>query len=81
MGADNTDAHVADNALNKEAVDLVESGSASSQEIGWTEKQTKALVRKMDWALLPFLALLYLLSFLDRSASLPPATYLLARPC
>lgn len=28
---------------------------------------TKRLLRKMDWALLPFLALLYLLSFLDRA--------------
>merc|ERR1712000_501543 len=28
---------------------------------------TKKLIRKMDWALLPFLALLYLLSFLDRT--------------
>ena len=51
----------------KENIDFVESGSASSQEIGWDEKSTKKLVRKMDWALLPFLALLYLLSFLDRS--------------
>lgn len=67
---DKTDVHVADAVHTKEDVDIIESGSSSSQEIGWTEKQTKALVRKMDWALLPFLALLYLLSFLDRSASL-----------
>jgi hypothetical protein len=54
-------------------VDLVESGSTSSQEGGFNAQQTKALIRKMDWALLPFLALLYLLSFLDRSTSfLPP---------
>ena len=30
-------------------------------------KQTKALLRKTDRVLLPFLALLYLLSFLDRT--------------
>ena len=53
----------------KENVDMVESGSSSSQELGFTAQQTKALIRKMDWALLPFLALLYLLSFLDRSKS------------
>jgi hypothetical protein len=28
---------------------------------------TKRLLRKLDWTLLPFLALLYLLSFLDRA--------------
>lgn len=69
MDVDKKDAHVADAVHSKEDVDIIESGSSSSQEIGWNEKQTKALVRKMDWALLPFLALLYLLSFLDRSAS------------
>ena len=52
----------------EEEVDAVESGSSSSQELGYDEKQTKKLIRKIDWALLPFLALLYLLSFLDRSA-------------
>lgn len=71
MGSETKDAHVADTVPSKENVDMVESGSSSSQEIGYTAKQTKALVRKMDWALLPFLALLYLLSFLDRSASFP----------
>jgi hypothetical protein len=55
----------------KENIDMVESGSSSDQEVGFTAQQTKALIRKMDWALLPFLALLYLLSFLDRSTSYP----------
>ena len=31
----------------------------------------KALLRKLDWKLLPALTLLYLLSFLDRSNGLP----------
>lgn len=31
------------------------------------EAATKRLIRKMDWRLIPFLALLYLLSFLDRT--------------
>lgn len=33
----------------------------------FTAKETKKLLRKTDRALLPFLALLYLLSFLDRT--------------
>ena len=48
-------------------IDLVESASADSQELGFDEKATKKLIRKIDWFLLPFLALLYLLSFLDRT--------------
>jgi hypothetical protein len=53
--------------INKEDVTFAESASNSSQEFGFDEKQTKTLIRKIDWALIPFLALLYLLSFLDRS--------------
>ncbi|RVX69314.1 hypothetical protein B0A52_06908 [Exophiala mesophila] len=48
-------------------VDFVESGSAHHQEVGWDKKSTSRLIRKMDWVLLPFLSLLYLLSFLDRT--------------
>lgn len=33
----------------------------------YDEKATQRLLRKIDWYLLPFLAFLYLLSFLDRS--------------
>jgi hypothetical protein len=33
----------------------------------------KALIRKLDWKLLPPLTLLYLLSFLDRSNSVCPS--------
>jgi hypothetical protein len=47
--------------------EMIESGSNSSGELGFDEKATKKLVRKIDWVLLPFLALLYLLSFLDRT--------------
>jgi Major Facilitator Superfamily len=46
--------------------EVIES-SSNSRELGYDEKQTKKLVRKIDWSLLPFLALLYLLSFLDRT--------------
>lgn len=52
----------------KETADKVES-SSSSQDLGYDEKHTAKLIRKIDWRLLPFLALLYLLSFLDRSTS------------
>lgn len=34
---------------------------------GWDESTTKKLIRKIDYRLIPFLALLYLLSFLDRT--------------
>jgi hypothetical protein len=34
-------------------------------EIHFTAQQTKALLRKIDWHLIPFLSLLYLLSFLE----------------
>lgn len=33
----------------------------------WDETTTAKLIRKIDWKLIPFLALLYLLSFLDRT--------------
>ncbi len=54
--------------LHGKEVDLVESGSTVSQEVGFDKKATSRLVRKIDWVLLPFLSLLYLLSFLDRSS-------------
>jgi MFS family permease len=37
------------------------------ESAGWDETTTKKLIRKIDLALIPFLALLYLLSFLDRT--------------
>lgn len=69
MASEKKDDGVGATMIPNKEVDMVESGSSSSQEVGYTEKQTKALIRKMDWRLLPFLALLYLLSFLDRSTS------------
>lgn len=49
-----------------EQIELVESASNSSG-LGFDAKSTRKLVRKIDLTLLPFLALLYLLSFLDRT--------------
>jgi sugar phosphate permease len=37
------------------------------ESAGWDESSTKKLIRKVDLTLIPFLALLYLLSFLDRT--------------
>lgn len=37
------------------------------ESAGWDEGATKRLIRKIDLRLIPFLALLYLLSFLDRT--------------
>lgn len=48
-------------------VDLIESASSSSSNLGYDAKQESALVRKIDRKLLPLLTILYLLSFLDRT--------------
>ncbi|KAK5000122.1 hypothetical protein LTR66_000947 [Elasticomyces elasticus] len=50
-----------------ERIEAVDSSQVSLEPAGFDEKATKRLLRKMDMALLPFLALLYLLSFLDRT--------------
>lgn len=41
--------------------------SSVENAVQWDETATKKLIRKIDWRLIPFLALLYLLSFLDRT--------------
>ncbi|KAB5517365.1 high-affinity nicotinic acid transporter [Coniochaeta sp. 2T2.1] len=46
----------------KQRVDYIEEESA-----GWDVASTKKLLRKIDLTLIPFLSLLYLLSFLDRT--------------
>lgn len=54
----------------KHVEDLVNTSDSSALEQGettWDEAATKRLIRKIDWRLIPFLALLYLLSFLDRT--------------
>lgn len=38
-----------------------------AESAGWDEASTRKLIRKIDLTLIPFLSLLYLLSFLDRS--------------
>ncbi|KAH8780044.1 putative nicotinamide mononucleotide transmembrane transporter protein [Diaporthe sp. PMI_573] len=48
-------------------VEDVDSQSVQVEAAGWDESSTKKLIRKIDVRLIPFLALLYLLSFLDRT--------------
>ena len=38
----------------------------ASKSPEWHQKMTRSLLRKVDWHLLPFLVLMYLLNFLDR---------------
>jgi hypothetical protein len=45
----------------------VASVDQEASSVGFSPEATKKLLRKTDLALLPFLALLYLLSFLDRT--------------
>lgn len=41
-------------------------GSSSNDFIHYDDAETKKVLRKIDWRLLPVLGLLYLLSYLDR---------------
>lgn len=56
-----------EDAPAKQEVMMVESASGSESDLGFDEKLTKKLVRKIDVYLVPFLSLLYLLSYLDRT--------------
>lgn len=60
-------ADVEDHNRKEANIESLESASSSSQDLGFDNKATSRLIRKIDWTLLPFLALLYLLSFLDRT--------------
>ena len=51
----------------EDPVMMLESASSSDHNLGFDEKMTAKLVRKIDWYLVPFLSLLYLLSYLDRT--------------
>lgn len=46
---------------------LAKDSSSLENAVEWDETTTAKLLRKIDWKLIPFLALLYLLSFLDRT--------------
>jgi hypothetical protein len=55
-----------DPGLEKSTVAQIEHAQVKDQHVSFDTKATKRLLRKMDVRLIPFLALLYLLSFLDR---------------
>ncbi|KAK4172759.1 putative high-affinity nicotinic acid transporter [Triangularia setosa] len=55
-----------DSVTNEKAV-FKNTDSDAVESAGWDETTTKKLIRKIDVTLIPFLALLYLLSFLDRT--------------
>lgn len=51
----------------EDPANISDSSALEQGETTWDEAATKRLIRKIDWRLIPFLALLYLLSFLDRT--------------
>ena len=55
--------------LKKSEVLQFEHAQTDEDHVSFDMKATKRLLRKMDIRLIPFLALLYLLSFLDRYVS------------
>ena len=59
-----TEKNLTDRDINDKDAAL---GSYEVESVGYDAAGTKALLRKTDRVLLPFLALLYLLSFLDRT--------------
>ncbi|KAF2752829.1 major facilitator superfamily transporter [Pseudovirgaria hyperparasitica] len=54
-------------AGEKHPIHNVDSTNSDNESLGYDTKSTERLLRKIDFALIPFLALLYLLSFLDRT--------------
>lgn len=63
---DNT-AHAETSSMEKVDYEKAVSLHEDASDEVYDDKQTSKLLRKMDGHLLPFLALLYLLSFLDRA--------------
>ncbi|KAH9896304.1 major facilitator superfamily domain-containing protein [Xylariomycetidae sp. FL2044] len=55
------------NTAKNHVVEENERELRTAERQGFDTQATKALLRKIDWTLIPFLAFLYLLSFLDRS--------------
>ena len=68
MSLEKVETIIDNKAYGIQHVETASSGySSPPEESVYDEKATKRIIRKMDWNLLPFLALLYLLSFLDRT--------------
>ncbi|KAL3427527.1 high-affinity nicotinic acid transporter [Phlyctema vagabunda] len=54
--------------IREESRELSDSTSIEIAEAnGFDQRKTKKLIRKLDWNLIPFLSLIYLLCFLDRT--------------
>jgi len=62
---DLSDSERSDN-MKKPTISKLEHAETQDNHVSFDTKATKRLLRKMDIRLIPFLALLYLLSFLDR---------------
>lgn len=58
---------IQENVENVEKVEEAGEAGEVEENVELDEADTKRLIRTMDWHLIPFLALLYLLSFLDRT--------------
>lgn len=56
-GSDTASVHVAERTEKIQSI----------EDAGWSEADTNRLIRKIDWSIIPFVSLLYLLSFLDRT--------------
>ncbi|GAA6008033.1 hypothetical protein JCM11491_006584 [Sporobolomyces phaffii] len=56
-----------DHLANSGANSALSDPDSTTELVSYTADEEKALVRKLDWALIPGLTFLYLLSFLDRS--------------
>jgi len=59
--------HTVEEGKELSALKLRESPPPELEPITWTPAEEKALLRRMDWHILPGLSLLYLLCFLDRT--------------
>ncbi|KAK4196748.1 putative high-affinity nicotinic acid transporter [Triangularia verruculosa] len=66
-GADRDIPTTESDSLSNEKATFKNTDSDAVESAGWDETTTRRLIRKIDLKLLPFLALLYLLSFLDRT--------------
>lgn len=62
--------HIEDKQSTDKAEQIVLESSAIDTSLGDYRKEEKRLLRKMDVRVVPILAVLYLLSFLDRGASM-----------
>jgi MFS family permease len=56
-----------DSVTNEKVAHKPSHDDVNIESAGWDESSTRKLIRKVDLTLIPFLALLYLLSFLDRT--------------